>query len=318
LAAQHPWTSTYGWARTLLATGTILTLLLNHTDILFRTGSGLTERVFCGAVSFMSLFCLVPVEHLEVARYVAIAGLLVVISGWRPRFTGLIHFYVSYSLHATALIVDGGDQVTTVLTLLLLPVTLTDPRRSHWQTGQSAESGYLWRQVSAWVAITALFTIRVQIAIIYLVAATAKMAVPEWVDGTALYYWLSSPYIGIPRDTFVWSLLEPALSSGFVALITWSALLLELLLAGALFSSQPYRRWLFYPGIAFHIAIALLMGITSFSIAMCGALILHLWPAGRQRVRSDRPNEEVSAPGRAQEGTWIAVSVRAGDGQEAE
>lgn len=318
LAVQRPWNSTYGWARTLLAAGTFLTLALNNTDILFRVGAGLPDRVFCGGVSYFSLYCLVPLEYLEVARYISLAGLLVVISGWRPRITGLVHFYLSYSLHASALLVDGGEQVTTVLTLLLLPVTITDPRSSHWHVSRSATSNNFGSQIASLIATSATLAIRIQISIIYLVAAAAKMGVPEWVDGTALYYWLSSPFVGIPQDSILWPLLKPLLATSLVALVTWSALALEFLLAGALFMSQPYRRWLFYPAILFHLAIAFLMGITSFSIAMCGALILYLWPADkpfrRRAILSPEPSVTSGDPtGTGTTGSLPAVELLEAD-----
>ncbi len=42
--------------------------------------------------------------------------------------------------------VDGGDQVAATLALLLVPVALTDPRRSHWQGTGTGGSGRLDRR----------------------------------------------------------------------------------------------------------------------------------------------------------------------------
>lgn len=273
LEAHSPWTPIYGLARSVLALGTALTLLFNHTDTLFLLGAGISERVLCSSMSALSLYCLVPLDQLEVARFVSIAGLALVISGWRPRVTALLHLYLSYSLHASALLVDGGEQVTTVLTVLLLPIALTDGRRSHWE--QKEMKG---RVYAGLVAHSALIAIRVQVAIIYLVAGAAKMGVAEWVDGTALYYWLRSPFIGVPPGSILENLFAPLLETGLVALATWGVIAFEFLLAGALFMSQPYRRLLIVPALLFHGAIAIFMGISSFSIAMTGALILYLLP----------------------------------------
>ena len=60
-------------------------------------------------------------------------GLLLVLSGYYPRFTGVLHWLISSSVFQAANLVEGGDQITAILTLLLVPVTLLDPRRNHWQ-----------------------------------------------------------------------------------------------------------------------------------------------------------------------------------------
>lgn len=127
---SNPWTNVYGLARTLLAMGTGATLLFSRSTTLFRPAWGVPEVPICRGVSRVGLFC-VASHHLEIARWIGIIVLLVVASGWRPRFTGPLHCWVSFSLATSAVMVDGGDQVSQVLTLLLLPVTLTDSRTWH-------------------------------------------------------------------------------------------------------------------------------------------------------------------------------------------
>lgn len=273
LERQAVWTNVYGLARTVLAMGTLLTLLLNNTDILFKEGVGAISRVYCGSYSQFGLYCLVPEDRLELARWLAILILAIAASGWRPMITALPHFFVSFSLHASSPMVDGGEQVTTVLTLLLLPIALTDARRWHW-ISEDKPSNRLTGSVFKLIALSSLAAIRLQVAVIYLQAAVAKFKVAEWVDGTAMYYWLNSPYVGLP--SFLRPLFEPLLTSGVVALMTWSALALELSLGSALLMDNRYKKWLFSIGLFFHVAIAVLMGISSFSIAMTAALILYL------------------------------------------
>lgn len=251
-------------------------MLLNGTDTLFRLGIGVSERVHCGSLASFSLYCLVPEPHLEVARYTTIAVLVLVMIGWRPRVTGILHFYVAYSFHSASILVDGGEQVSAVLTFLLIPVTLTDSRRFHWANIAVIPRPRLRHLINKSIAISALIAIRVQISVIYLNAATAKTNVPEWLDGTAMYYWLNNPYVGLPLS--LQPAFEPLLTSILVAPLTWSVLVLELLLAGALFMPPAPRVTIVAAGILFHIAIVFLMGISSFAIAMIGALVLYLWP----------------------------------------
>lgn len=189
----EPWTNVYGLARTLLAVGTLLTLLFNDTGILFRPAAGLPDPVSCSGAAQLSLYCLVPATHLELGRYLSVLVLLVVAVGWRPRWTALPHWWVAFSLQASGRLVDGGEQVTALLTPLLLPLALTDPRPWHWGALPAPGRPGLYSRLLAYAALVAL---RVQVAGIYLHAAVGKVGVPEWRDGTALYYWLTSPYVG--------------------------------------------------------------------------------------------------------------------------
>lgn len=278
---ETPWTNVYGVARSLLAIGTAATLLFNDSTILFRPASGITQTIICENLARVGLFCLLP-AHLEVARWAAVLILLVVASGWRPRVTGLLHCWVAYSLQTSAITLDGGDQVTAVLTLLLLPVTLTDSRRWHWTTPPERVDAPLTLKaiLPRLCALFALVVIRIQVSGIYLHAAVSKMSIDEWIDGTVLYYWFTDPLVGLPG--WLSPLLLPVATSPLVAILTWSALLIELLLFMGLV--MPKKAWpaLLVCGIAFHGGIAITMGLISFGIAMTSALILYLRPWERE------------------------------------
>src|SRR5688500_5023921 len=138
-AAVNPWTTVYGLARTLLALGTAGTLIFNEPGLLFRPGSGVLEYPICQSMWDFGLFCQFS-PFLGLARWVAVAVLLVTASGWRPRWTAVPHWYVAFSFQTSAITLDGGDQVAAVLTLLLLPLALTDKRRWHWQRPEADES----------------------------------------------------------------------------------------------------------------------------------------------------------------------------------
>src|SRR6202048_3251395 len=129
-----PWTNVYGVARSLLALATAGTLAFSATGSLFRPAAGLPLAPYCNGPGRISVFCLVPYDRLWLRRGLAVAILLVVPAGCRPGSPALFHWWVSFSFAVSAPIPDGGDQATAVLTLLMLPVALTDPRRWHWQT----------------------------------------------------------------------------------------------------------------------------------------------------------------------------------------
>jgi antimicrobial peptide system SdpB family protein len=222
------------------------------------------------------LFCLATNHHLDLARWLAVVALAVVASGYRPRFTGTLHWWIAFSFQSSAIVLDGGDQIAALLALFLIPVTLTDSRRWHWGT-PIARTGRLADSLKFVVAVSCIWAIRLQVAGIYFNSAVAKFGVPEWRDGTALYYWLTDPVFG--TSGWLSPLVRFLVKSGpGVALMTWGAIAIEILLAMALF--MPARRWkyLLIAGIAFHSLIAICQGLVSFGVVMSGALILYLRP----------------------------------------
>lgn len=278
-AFRNPWTNVYGVARSLLAFGTLSALLADPVDVLFRP-LGMEVREVPNAVGALdwSLFSLLAGDRLWLAELIAVAVLLAVISGWRPRITGVLHWWVTASFAASAVIVEGGDQVAAVLTLLLLPVTLTDPRRWHWQAAPAITrtSG----KVAALVALSCLLVIRLQVAVIYFVSATAKLSVPQWANGTALYYWFTHPVFGFPEA--VQPLVVPLLANPWVVtLATWGVLAFEAVLFAGLFMDRRWRPALLKLGLLFHFGIVLVHGLFSFFFAMAAALVLYLWPVDR-------------------------------------
>ncbi|MGZ3460027.1 MAG: sporulation-delaying protein SdpB family protein [Archangium sp.] len=270
-----PWTDVYGLARTLLALGTVLTLVFTPTHALFRPGTGMPDVPVCSGARAVGLFCLAP-NHLELTRWLAVALLLVVAVGYRPRFTGLLHAWVAFSFQTNALMVDGGDQVCQVMALILIPVTLTDGRRWHWERSEPVPltPALEYRRL---VALMFLWLARLQVAGIYFHAAVAKFSVAEWTDGTALYYWLLAPGFGAAE--WLAPLLEPLLTHAItVTLLTWLVLLVEYLLSTGLVAAKPHRKYLLWAGLTLHGAIMLVHGLISFGLAMFAALILYLRP----------------------------------------
>jgi len=280
--SSPPWTNVYGVARTLLALSSALTLLFNESTTLFRPVAGMLKHApSCSTVAQKAaLYCWSP-KHLDVTRLVAVGLFLLVASGWRPRFTGILHWWLALSYQLTGSTMEGGDQAAAVLTLLLVPVTLTDSRRWHWAPApaptRTLRLGASGRAFASLIALSAMLAIRVQVSGIYFHAAVAKLLVPEWQDGTAMYYWLNSPVFGAPallRALLVPLMRQPA----FLATITWGPILIELFLFMGIIASRPARRVLLVLGIGLHLGILFLMGLVTFSIVMFGALVLYLRP----------------------------------------
>lgn len=287
--SRSPWTNVYGTARSLLALGTALTLIANSASSLFRPAVNIPAGPACSGVAAPSFFCQFPIEELEWARWLAVAILLVIASGWRPRITGILHWYVSYSLISSSVLVDGGDHVTAVLTFFLVPITLADNRTWHWTPRPGAPDS-IREQIRRLVAVPALWVIRVQVAIIYLHASVGKMGGEEWADGTVVYYWFTHPVFGL-QDWMQWFALPALHNPLIVSFITWGAILFELFLFMALIMPHRWRKRFLVMGMVFHAGIAIVHGLVSFMLAMWAALILFLQPVGEplsvpKRLRS--------------------------------
>lgn len=276
-ATIDPWTNVYGLARTMLALATATTLAASESTVLFAPPSASAGVApMCIGLRAASAFCVAPSGHLDLVRWACIAALLVVASGWRPRITGPLHWWISFSLQASASILDGGDHITEMLTLLLLPITLTDARTWHWSAPRAAPLAGA-EEAKRIVALVTFTVIRIQVAGVYFHAAAGKFAADTWADGTSLYYWLTSPDFGAP--SWLMPIVRPLMVHPVsVALLTWGVVMLEFGLAAGLVIAKKHWRVLLVAGLALHGGIILLHGLVSFGIAMMAALVLFLRP----------------------------------------
>jgi antimicrobial peptide system SdpB family protein len=267
------WTANFGLARSLLALSGMGTLLASSVSTLIRPVAGVSE-LFCAGPASFSAWCLAPPDAYEAMRWFSIVVLFVAASGWRPRYTAIPMWWVLFGNQASLTVVDGGDQIGAVLALLLIPMSLTDNRKWHW-----APADTMRRPYATIVAHVTLAVVQVQVAYIYINACLAKLGVPEWLDGSAVYYWLRDPMFG-PAGA-----LRP-LTDGLlaqpvpVAAVTWGTLVLEFTLGISIFLPARCRLPLLSLGITLHLGIAIMMGLWSFAFTMWAALLLLLWPAG--------------------------------------
>ncbi|MFJ4285907.1 sporulation-delaying protein SdpB family protein [Paenarthrobacter nicotinovorans] len=268
------WSPFIGVLRSILALGTLLTLIFTSNDALFRPVLGVGSYPLCRGVESLGLFCVMPREQLGLAKVLGIIILLLVISGPLPQLTGILHAWVAFSVATGISIPDGGDQITSNLTLLLAPICLTDPRLSHWS---GPRLGSLCTSSRAGIAAAFLVAMKVQVSILYFYSMTGKMFQPEWAEGSALYY-IGSGFFGPSgalKDAFALLTDNPVISLA----MSWGALLIELLLAVTLLTPVKYRLVLFVLGVSLHTGIALFLGIWSFQVAMLAALLLLTVPA---------------------------------------
>ncbi len=273
----------YGLARSIIASGTLLTLLFNDVNSLFVVGTGIQEVPICNSYNNFGLFCISGNEYLSVAKIIAVFFLTLVIIGWRPRYTAFFHWWITFSFYSSATVIDGSDQIANNIALLLIPICLCDHRKWVWKGFQFDEHKII-NELKYSVIITTYWVIKLQVAVIYLHAGVAKLFVEEWGNGTAIYYWLTHPTYGLSNGLDV--LLYPIITSPMVALISWSVLTLEIILFSALFfkDNNILKSYLMVFGIVFHFFILLFHGLFSFFFTMSGALLLYLFPLNPNNI----------------------------------
>ncbi len=262
-----------GIGRSLLALGSLSTLASNSSSVLLKAVTlpspqdEAAKDALCGGVRALSLFCALDVRGAEAGRWIAIVILLVVLSGWRPRLTVLPHWWISFSLAQPLIIVDGGDQLTAVLTLLLVPIGLLDSRPFHWSVPPRLNP-----TVKS-IACIALVVCQVQIAAVYFHSSLAKLGVTEWAEGSAIWYWFQDPIFGPPgwlRSVTLGAVAWWPIAAG----MTWWPLIVEFALGLSLLFSSARRRFLFLLGVGLHTAILIFIQLPSFTVTMYAALVL--------------------------------------------
>ncbi|TDX00388.1 antimicrobial peptide system SdpB family protein [Dinghuibacter silviterrae] len=265
-----PFTRVYGLSRSLLAIGTLLTLLFNPVDYIFVTSKSIHPAQL-DFYKHINLFYLVGFDHLVIAKMIAVIILIIVISGYYPVVTGILHWWVSYSLFNAAVIVDGGDQITQILTFLFIPLTIMDPRPNHWT---EPTKNYPYANYIGGLILT---LVRIQVSILYFNAGISKFSVPEWLNGTAMYYWLGNNTFG-PADYLRPFATLLTYNPIVVLLLTWGSILFEILLSASIFFSEKGKKRMLILGLMFHLFIFLFLGLGSFFFAMAGSLIIYLYP----------------------------------------
>ena len=262
-------TKIIGIVRTCLVLN-LFTNLAFTKNFVFFPATVRIDAIFFGIPNFFQVFGTSNTTIIFVCLF-----LVFVIVGYLPQLTGIIHAWIATSFFMSARLVEGGDQIAQILTILLIPVTLTDKRINHWHSKDYF--GYHQPEVVQFFSFSCLLIIRLQIAIVYLFSAAVKISKDFWIDGTAIYYWFVHIPFGLvsPLDT----LLYPFISNTyFCAFLTWGVLVLEFTLFAALFSRYSQRPLLFVLAISFHIMIIIVHGLWAFFFAMLAGLIVYLLP----------------------------------------
>lgn len=279
-----------GLGRSLLAFSLLLTLLSTNAQYLFATGlnAGLNTVVY--PIEKINFFHLFAPENILWAKWVAIGALVLVISGVLPQLTSIIHWYLAYSFVNASLDIEGGDQIASNLTLMLIPICILDNRLNHWKQYKASTTN--WRPFINLFCNNWFMLIQFQVMAIYLHSAIGKMFVNEWLNGTALYYWFNHPVFGMQH--WLEPLVNPVVLNPYLAFsLTWGVMIFELYLGMAILIHKKHYKTLFKCAVGFHFLIILLHGLASFFISMSGALVLYFlvpWDMNKQQTKLIQPS----------------------------
>lgn len=266
LAGFEPRDMALALGRSILALATLSVLLFNPDDVLFAYSSELPSGVQCDGLRVLSIWCLNG-HAPSVSRIFAVIVLILVVVGYRPQWTCVPHWYVTFSVAASISVPNGGDKVAQIVTLLFIPACLNDRRRWHWTRPVSALP-----PKGLGVAYAAHITLRIQASIIYITAGVSKLFFAQWRDGTAMFNVFNDPNFGLAPGLL--QTIAPALPwFPIVAAMTWGAVAAELVMGILVLGSQGMRYLALLLGGMLHGAIILLLGLPSFGLSMIALLI---------------------------------------------
>jgi antimicrobial peptide system SdpB family protein len=263
-------------ARTALATAQLAVLAFNPDTALFVDTVETPSGIRCDGVRVASLWCLTDGadDGQLISRAIGITILAFVVSGFRPRWTCVPHWYVAFSMAACMPMANGGDRIAQIACMLLIPLCLGDDRRWQW-TDPATQLPARWRGS----AYAAQLAIRGQIVVIYAHAAVSKLHDPLWRHGSAMHIIALDPYFGL--QPAVRTFLGPALESyGLIATVTWAVIAAQVVIAVTVLGGVGWRRLALVFGIGLHSAIALLMSLPVFGLVMTGLLVAGCAPFG--------------------------------------
>ena len=278
LVDNFVWTNTYGFARSFIGLSLLLTLLSNDIFRLMKPFGEINDVHTISTISKISIFYILD-TNLLLAKWISIIVLILVIIGWKPRLTGILHWWITFSFSISSFILEGGDQVAEIICLLLIPITLFDHRKFHWQNNVNVKYKESFiRDTFILFTQSVYFMISLQICYIYFNASVGKFISEEWLNGTSIYYWFDNSVFGLSE--FWRKLIYPLLENPYlITSVTWGVLVFELLLAASILIKSPtLRKVLLISGIIFHLSIGVFYGLWSFFLVMTGALILYLGP----------------------------------------
>lgn len=273
LENKNIFTTKIAFVRSILAIGMLLTLCFNNLNEMTDLSILLPNEGTVQKVIFLKQFSVFTLFGIFWGKFISITILLFVLSGYIPQLSCLLQAWINISICNSLLIIEGGDQIASNISILLIPICLLDKRTNQWNNYISVQNNQ--QKLINVFANVYYFLITLQIAIIYLHSAFGKLYNEEWRNGTCVYYWFTNNIFGAPL--WLQNLYNVITLSRFVPILTWSIIIFEIsLFACILATNNRIRKIFLIIGIIFHFGIAITHGLITFFLFMMAALILYL------------------------------------------
>lgn len=187
-------------------------------------------------------------------------------------FTWPIKVYLNFCLFQIVTIVEGGDQISYLLSIfyliyLILIFILKKNKRQELFTIWKDLSNDEINSMNNFTFKILINLLLLQCTVIYLDSFIEKMAVREWVSSVAIFYFNNDPVFGssgiinfISNKLFQYPLV--------LFLCTYFVLFVEFLLAISIFLNNKQKNTIFYLGIFLHFLFAVFFGLFQFSVTM--------------------------------------------------
>jgi hypothetical protein len=222
-------------------------------SVLGPTIGGVVDRLFESAVGTLSVL---------VVLAIGAVGLLV---GFRTEVATALALVASILLEQRLPeFAEGGDLITRLVLgylLFVLPAGARPARAS----------------VAVWLHNVAVIAIALQVVVLYADSGLMKAYGAKWQHGTAMYY----------VSQLEWMFLQPARewfkNPLLTTTATYASLLYEILFPVAVISPLKLA-WLGF-GILLHLAIGILMGLTTFTVVMIGLLLFFVSDAEYAQIK---------------------------------
>ena len=159
--------------RTSIALATLVSLVATPGHALLVETAATPSGMNCTGVRGVSLWCVVGGSGgpLLLAQAVSVVVLVAVMIGYRPRWTCVPHWYVTFSFAVSLPAANGGDDIAQIVTMLVVPLCLGDERAWQWRRAATEPPA-----AGCGAGAAAHLLIRLQLTIVYGGAVVTKLA----------------------------------------------------------------------------------------------------------------------------------------------
>lgn len=219
----------------------------------------LSTTHFFFANSFLNLFKYELVARNPIILIFALDMIILLNFKWtKSRSLPFLIYFLTLSLDSRSYyVLDGGNNLVSILTVFNIFFRV-----------ESDGEGVI-NSFSSSISNLTLLMAKIQICIVYFVAGHAKLQGELWSNGTALYYTLSVAEMSLATVRDFVKVAHPV----FLVLPTYTVLVFQLSFPFLVWNKN-FKRFLLPLGMAIHLGISLVMGLTFFGYALCVSYLL--------------------------------------------